>query len=188
MASRDGYYFIDVTWKSGFKHTVPCRGYNLKSEIAFNQSIFWIESIHYYEVTKEQYEAKTWESLDPADTKSKTSTKSTTSQRKRGKSQKKDGAEQSTTPVSAKPARKTTKPRTPSSTATKKKTTGSKEKKNERSVPATKRTTKARTTTKASKEASPKVTPAKRSPKKDGEPISEASTKPNRRKPRSSTK
>ena len=188
MASRDGYYFIDVTWKSGFKHTVPCRGFRLKSELAFNESIFWIESIEYYEVTKEQFEEKTWESPLAADIEPKTSTKSTTSQQKRGKSQKKDGAEQSTTPASVKPARKTTKPRTPSSTATKKKPTGSKEKKNERPVPAAKRATKARTTAKKVNEASKKVPAEKGNPKKDGKPNGEVSTKPNRSKPKPAAK
>lgn len=188
MASRDGYYFIDVTWKSGFKHTVPCRGFRLKSELAFNESIFWIESIEYYEVTKEQYEEKTWESPLAADTEQKTTTKSTTSQRKRGKSQKKDGSEQSTTPASVKPARKTTKPKEQSSTATKKKPTGSKEKKNDRPVPAAKRATKARTTAQEGTKASTKVPAKKRSPAKDGKPTSEVSAKPNRRKPKPAAK
>jgi hypothetical protein len=56
--NRDGYYFIDVTWKGGFKHTVACRGYNLRSMIKFQESIFWIEKIMYKEVTQKQYENK----------------------------------------------------------------------------------------------------------------------------------
>lgn len=188
MALRDGYYFIDVTWKSGFKHTVPCRGYRLKSEIAFNESIFWIESINYYEVTKEQYEEKTWESPLAADIEPKTSTKRKTSQPKRGKSTKKDGVEQSTTPASAKPARKTTKPKGQSSTATKKKTTGSKEKNNDRPVPVAKRATKARTTAKEKHEASTKVPATKRDSAKDGKPNGETSTTKNRSKPKPATK
>lgn len=60
MATRDGYYLIDITWKTGFKHTVACRGYNLKSEITFNKSIFWIEDMSYREVTQEEYELKAW--------------------------------------------------------------------------------------------------------------------------------
>lgn len=185
MATRDSYYFIDVTWKSGFKHTVPCRGFRLKSELEFNKSIFWIESIDYYEVTQKQYEEKTWESPLVADTELKTTKKPTTSPRKRGKSQPKDGAEQSTTPASVKPARKTTKPRTPSSTATKKKTTGSQEKKNDRPIPTTKRTTKARKTAQEGTKASTKVPAKKRSSAKDGKPNGEVSTKPNRRKSKS---
>ena len=52
----DSYFFIDTKWKSGFSHIVPCRGYNLKSQLRFSESIFWIESNDWYEVTKEQYE------------------------------------------------------------------------------------------------------------------------------------
>jgi hypothetical protein len=52
----DSYFFIDTKWKGDFSHIVPCRGYNLKSQLRFNESIFWIESSHWYEVTKEQYE------------------------------------------------------------------------------------------------------------------------------------
>ena len=188
MATRDSYYFIDVTWKSGFKHTVPCRGFRLKSELEFNKSIFWIESIEYYEVTQKQYEEKTWESPLVVDTELKTTKKPTTSQRKRGKSQLKDGAEQSTTPASVKPARKTTKPRTPSSTATKKKTTGSKEKTNDQHVHVPKRKTKTRTTAEEKRQASKKVPAAKRNPKEDGKSNGKASNKPNHGKPRSTTK
>jgi hypothetical protein len=52
----DSYFFIDTKWKGDFSHIVPCRGYNLKSQLKFNESIFWIECSHWYEVTKEQYE------------------------------------------------------------------------------------------------------------------------------------
>jgi hypothetical protein len=52
----DSYFFIDTKWKSGFSHIVPCRGYNLKSQLRFSESIFWIESTDWYEVTKEKYE------------------------------------------------------------------------------------------------------------------------------------
>lgn len=52
----DSYFFIDTKWKGDFSHIVPCRGYNLKSQLKFNESIFWIESSNWYEVTKEQYE------------------------------------------------------------------------------------------------------------------------------------
>ena len=46
----DKYYEISVKWKSGFKHKIYCRGYNLKSWLAFQESIFWIESYDYKEV------------------------------------------------------------------------------------------------------------------------------------------
>lgn len=80
----DAYFFIEVTWKASgkakpFKHIVPCRGYNLKSQLRFNDSLFWVDSYKYYEVTKEQYEERVWGSLEVADTelkKSKTLSKS----------------------------------------------------------------------------------------------------------------
>lgn len=54
----DAYFFIDVEWKDGFKHTVACRGYDLKSQIKFHDSIFWIETYKYYEVSQAKYEEK----------------------------------------------------------------------------------------------------------------------------------
>lgn len=56
----DAYFFIDVTWKDGLKHTVACRGYNLKSQMMFHDSIFWIDTYKYYEVTQKQYEDKVY--------------------------------------------------------------------------------------------------------------------------------
>lgn len=53
---RDSYFFIDTKWKDGFTHIVPCRGFNLKSQLRFNENIFWIESSEWREVTKETYE------------------------------------------------------------------------------------------------------------------------------------
>lgn len=52
---RDNYYQIDVVWKDGFKHKINCRGYNLKSMLDFQASIFWIESYKYKEITEQQY-------------------------------------------------------------------------------------------------------------------------------------
>ena len=54
----DAYFFIDVEWKDGLKHTVACRGYDLKSQMKFHDSIFWIKTYKYYEVTQKQYEDK----------------------------------------------------------------------------------------------------------------------------------
>lgn len=186
MATRDGYYFIDITWKSGFNHIVPCRGYNLKSEIAFNQSLFWIEKFHYYEVTKEQYEEKLWGTSLAADTE-KTTTKSTTrSPRKSGSSTKVDGAKQSRTKRSATPATKSTKNKEASATPTKKRQSGSKttRKTKDESIPKPKRTTKTRSVAEESKETVKKVTRTKRSPAKAGEQDGERSTTKNRRKPK----
>ena len=52
---RDDYYQIDVKWKHGFKHTIYCRGYNLKSWLNFQDSIFWIETVTHKQITEKQY-------------------------------------------------------------------------------------------------------------------------------------
>ena len=121
---RDDYIIIDITWKSGFKHSVPCRGFNLKSQIEFQKSIFWIESYSYRVVTKKEYEESIWGSLEAVDTELKTSMTSSASPRKRGTSQKKVGSDVSTTQASAKTAIKTTKEKATSSTRMKKKPSG----------------------------------------------------------------
>ena len=64
----DSYFFIDTKWKSGFSHIVPCRGYNLKSQLRFSESIFWIESTNWYEVTKEKYEEHVYGRAEQAET------------------------------------------------------------------------------------------------------------------------
>jgi hypothetical protein len=35
----DGYYFVDVVTRDGFRLTIPARGYNLRSWINFEQSL-----------------------------------------------------------------------------------------------------------------------------------------------------
>jgi hypothetical protein len=65
--TRDDFVFIDITWKGGFKHTVPCRGYNFKSQIKFNESIFWIEKFTWRIVTEKEYNAKLWAPLEEND-------------------------------------------------------------------------------------------------------------------------
>ena len=62
--TRDDFVFIDITWKGGFKHTVPCRGYNFKSQIEFTKSIFWIEKFKWRIVTEKEYTAKLWAPLE----------------------------------------------------------------------------------------------------------------------------
>lgn len=121
---REDYIFIDVKWKGGFKHTVPCRGYNLQSHIKFNESIFYIESFTWRTVTKKQYEDRVWGSLEVADTESKNLKTSSTAQPKRGKSQKTDGSKQSITKASAKSVTKNSKSKTQSSTPRKAKQSG----------------------------------------------------------------
>ncbi len=128
---RDDYIFIDVTWKGGFTHTVFCRGYNLKSQIKFNESLLYVESFTWRKVSKEDYEEKLWPSLQVADTPSENLTNSDKSQSKRGTSAKKVGSKQSTTQASAKTATKNTKKKVQSSTPSKKSTTGLKETENE---------------------------------------------------------
>lgn len=52
---RDGWYQIDVVWKTKFKHKIYCRGYQLKSQLAFNESLEWIKSSVYKEITEAQF-------------------------------------------------------------------------------------------------------------------------------------
>ena len=61
---REDYIFIDVEWKSGFKHTVPCRGYNLQSHIKFTESIFWIKGFKWRVVSEKEYIKKLWAPLE----------------------------------------------------------------------------------------------------------------------------
>ncbi len=63
----DDFIFIDIEWKSGFKHTVPCRGFNLKSHIKFNESLFWIKEFTWRVVTEEEYNTKLWSNIEEED-------------------------------------------------------------------------------------------------------------------------
>ena len=125
VVNLDGYYFIEVTWKSGFKHKVPCRGYGLKSQMAFNDSLFWVESHYFYEVTQKEYEDYVWGSGSVADIEKTTSTSTTRSRKKSGSSEKTAGKKPCPTKQSVQPATKTTKKKVDSSTPTKKRTSGS---------------------------------------------------------------
>jgi hypothetical protein len=49
------YYFLTLKWKGGFTHIVPCRNYNLKSQIRFSESLQYVEKISYREVTEKEY-------------------------------------------------------------------------------------------------------------------------------------
>jgi len=66
------YYFIDVTWKGGFKHIVPCRGYGLQSQLRFNDSLMYVESAEPKEVTEEEYYNRIWGDPDGRDNESET--------------------------------------------------------------------------------------------------------------------
>lgn len=62
--NRDSYYNIHTKWKGGFEHTNPVRGYNLSSMLRFNESLFWIESTSYEEITQQQYEERMYGPID----------------------------------------------------------------------------------------------------------------------------
>ena len=66
------YYFIDVTWKGGFKHIVPCRGYGLQSQLRFNDSLIYVESVEPREVTEEEYNNRIWGDPDGRDNEGET--------------------------------------------------------------------------------------------------------------------
>lgn len=115
----DAYFLLTCKWKSGFTHVVPCRGYNLKSQLQFTKSLTWIQEYSYTECTAEEYNKRVFgigeeecQSQPVADTKSR-SKKSTTSPPKAGRESAK---EQLPTKASAKNARKPTKKTTKSST------------------------------------------------------------------------
>jgi len=61
---RDDYIFLDIEWKTGFKHTSFCRGYNLQSHIKLNETIFWIKKFSWRVVTEKEYNAKLWAPLE----------------------------------------------------------------------------------------------------------------------------
>lgn len=119
---REDYVFIDVTWKGGFTHTVPCRGYNLKSQLDFNKSIFWIKEFTWRVVSQKEYEDKVWGSGLVVDTE-KTTSKTTT--RSRRKNTQETAKKHSATKQSVVPATKTTRKKVISSTATRKQKNGS---------------------------------------------------------------
>jgi len=69
---NQSYIFIDVTWKQtgkqkAFTHTVPCRGYNLKSHLKFNESLFWIDTFTYREVSEKEWMDKVWAPMEDED-------------------------------------------------------------------------------------------------------------------------
>ena len=109
---RDDYIFIDIEWKSGFKHTVPCRGFNLQSHIKFNESIFWIKQFTWRVVTEKEYNAKLWAPIEENDNergkrKSKTLEKNPAKTKPRAKASK-DTEAVSKPKRSSKPAAKRT--------------------------------------------------------------------------------
>lgn len=65
--SSNAFYFIDVTWRGGFKHIVPCRGYALQSQLRFNDSLEYVDSAEPREVTEEEYNNRIWGDPDGRD-------------------------------------------------------------------------------------------------------------------------
>jgi hypothetical protein len=57
IIKNDDYIQIDVTYVTGFKFSIPARGYNLKSWITFHNSLSPYLSEHIHKViTKEKYD------------------------------------------------------------------------------------------------------------------------------------
>jgi hypothetical protein len=54
----DGYYFIDVVAKGGYKMCVPARGFNLKSWLNFEKSLG--STCVYRTVTEKEWMATHW--------------------------------------------------------------------------------------------------------------------------------
>ena len=129
---RDDYIFLDVTWKTGFKHIVPCRGFNLQSQLNFSSSLEYVQKVTYRVVSEKQYMELLWPSSVPVDVESKTLTTQATSSAKAKPSAKTATKKPSATKPSAKTASKNTKKQASSSKAKKKPSVGlTKETKNE---------------------------------------------------------
>ena len=54
--TKDDYVFIDVTWTTKFKHSVPCRGFNYKSTMKSIEELDYVTDISPRIVTQEEYE------------------------------------------------------------------------------------------------------------------------------------
>jgi hypothetical protein len=54
--TKDDYVFIDVTWTTKFKHSVPCRGFNFKSTMKSIEELDYVTDISPRIVTQEEYE------------------------------------------------------------------------------------------------------------------------------------
>jgi hypothetical protein len=59
MQNKTRYFLIQVNWKSGFRHTIPCRGVlQLKTEIRLLGDLTMLESFKYKEITEGQYKKR----------------------------------------------------------------------------------------------------------------------------------
>jgi hypothetical protein len=54
----DGYYFIDVVSKNGLKLTIPARGYELKSWLAFEKALG--SAVEYRAVAEKEWMKTHW--------------------------------------------------------------------------------------------------------------------------------
>lgn len=172
MVNREDYIFMNVVWNTGFKHIVPCRGFNLKSWLQFQESLSNVKSYDWYIVSKDEWEERVWGSGSVADTEKTILKDNTRSRRKSGPSEPKDGKKHSRIKQSVEVVTKDTKKKSPSSTRTKKQTDGSLAKGSNHGT----RTGK----TKALKEA-----PAKTKPRQKASEDSKAVRNPKRRTPSS---
>lgn len=130
---RDDYIFLDVVWKTGFKHIVPCRGFNLQSQLNFSSSLEYVKKVTYRIVSEKQYTELLWVSSVPVDVESMTLTTQATSSVKAKPLAKTATKKPSATKPSAKAASKNTKKQASSSKAKKKPSVGlEKETNNER--------------------------------------------------------
>ena len=107
--NRDAYFFIDVVWKSGFKHRVPARGYELKSWLNLLEKNDWIDHSVYSEVLEEQFNEHC-HGKKPADKKQVTEKKLTTKKVTNSVTTKRKATTKST--QKSKPAAKNVAPKT----------------------------------------------------------------------------
>ena len=117
---RDDYIFLNVTWETGFKHIVPCRGFNVQSQMKFSASLDYVKDVTYRVVTEKEYMELLWVSSVPVAVESTTLTTQATSSAKAKPLAKKATKKPSATKPSAKTVSKNTKKQA-SSSATKKK-------------------------------------------------------------------
>ena len=107
--TRDGYYFFHVKWRGGFTHIVPVRGYNVRSNIKFTESLEWIDTYDIEQVTQEQYDLRLWgsnlEEEDGRASKNKTQQKNPTKRKPRKEGSKDSKATRNTSDKSPRVAK-----------------------------------------------------------------------------------
>jgi hypothetical protein len=52
---KEDHFLIYVTWKHGFRHIWPCRGYDLKSILTFLRSLTSIDTFEHKKVSEKLY-------------------------------------------------------------------------------------------------------------------------------------